>query len=98
MTGALPAIMNAVLGALTRRGVRHLDMPASERIWRALRAADQRQGKPGVGSSDLERRLAPDRPAPIDQAIARLTAGMTFSAMSAIERRASFSSIQSWPA
>jgi carbon-monoxide dehydrogenase large subunit len=43
VTGALPAVMNAVLDALATRGVRHLDMPATpERIWRALRAGDQR--------------------------------------------------------
>jgi aerobic carbon-monoxide dehydrogenase large subunit len=40
VTGALPAVMNAVLDALATRGVRHLDMPATpERIWRALQAA-----------------------------------------------------------
>ena len=38
--GAPPAIINAVLDALTPLGVRHLDMPATpERIWRALQAA-----------------------------------------------------------
>ena len=37
VTGALPAVMNAVLDALAARGVRHLDMPATpEQIWRAL--------------------------------------------------------------
>jgi carbon-monoxide dehydrogenase large subunit len=42
VTGALPAVMNAVLDALATQGVRHLDMPATpERVWRALRAADQ---------------------------------------------------------
>jgi carbon-monoxide dehydrogenase large subunit len=40
VTGALPAVMNAMIDALATRGVRHLDMPATpERIWRALRAA-----------------------------------------------------------
>jgi carbon-monoxide dehydrogenase large subunit len=40
VTGALPAVMNAVIDALATRGVRHLDMPATpERIWRALREA-----------------------------------------------------------
>lgn len=35
--GALPAVMNAVIDALSTLGVTHLDMPAtSERIWRAL--------------------------------------------------------------
>ena len=40
VTGALPAVMNAVLDALAARGVRHLDMPATpERLWRALQTA-----------------------------------------------------------
>jgi carbon-monoxide dehydrogenase large subunit len=43
VTGALPAVMNAVLDALAARGVRHLDMPATpERIWRALQATEDR--------------------------------------------------------
>ena len=38
--GALPAIMNAVVDALSPLGVRHLDMPASpERVWRAIQSA-----------------------------------------------------------
>jgi carbon-monoxide dehydrogenase large subunit len=42
VTGALPAVMNAVLDALTSRGVRALDMPATpERVWRALQAGAQ---------------------------------------------------------
>ena len=42
VTGALPAVMNAVLDALAMRGVRHLDMPATpERIWLALQAVEQ---------------------------------------------------------
>jgi aerobic carbon-monoxide dehydrogenase large subunit len=40
VTGALPAVMNAVLDALATRGVHTLDMPATpERVWRALQAA-----------------------------------------------------------
>jgi carbon-monoxide dehydrogenase large subunit len=40
VTGALPAVMNAVIDALAVRGVRNVDMPATpERIWRALQAA-----------------------------------------------------------
>jgi carbon-monoxide dehydrogenase large subunit len=36
-SGALPAVMNAVVDALADRGVRHLDMPATPlRIWRTL--------------------------------------------------------------
>jgi carbon-monoxide dehydrogenase large subunit len=38
--GALPAIVNAVVDALTPLGVKGLDMPAtSERIWEAIRRA-----------------------------------------------------------
>ncbi len=37
--GALPAVANALVDALSGVGVRHIDMPATpERIWRALRA------------------------------------------------------------
>ena len=40
VTGALPAVMNAVLDALATRGVHSLDMPATpERVWRALQSA-----------------------------------------------------------
>ena len=43
VTGALPALMNAVLDALRQAGVEHFDMPAtSARIWMAL----QRQTTP----------------------------------------------------
>jgi carbon-monoxide dehydrogenase large subunit len=42
VTGALPAVMNAVFDAVAARGIRHLDMPATpERIWRALQAAER---------------------------------------------------------
>ncbi len=38
--GALPAVMNGIIDALSPHGIDHLDMPASpERIWRAIRAA-----------------------------------------------------------
>jgi CO/xanthine dehydrogenase Mo-binding subunit len=38
--GALPAIVNAFVGALAPLGVKSLDMPAtSERIWQAMRDA-----------------------------------------------------------
>jgi aerobic carbon-monoxide dehydrogenase large subunit len=41
VTGALPAVINAVLDALAERGVRAIDMPATpERIWAALKAND----------------------------------------------------------
>jgi aerobic carbon-monoxide dehydrogenase large subunit len=43
VTGALPAVMNAVIDALAARGVRHLDMPATpERVWRALQKSRAR--------------------------------------------------------
>jgi aerobic carbon-monoxide dehydrogenase large subunit len=39
--GALSAIMNAVVDALSPLGITHLDMPATpEKVWRAIRAAD----------------------------------------------------------
>jgi carbon-monoxide dehydrogenase large subunit len=35
--GALPAIANALVDALSEFGVRHIEMPATpERIWRAM--------------------------------------------------------------
>ena len=35
--GALPAVANAVIDALSEFGVRHIEMPATpERIWRAM--------------------------------------------------------------
>ena len=39
-TGALPAVMNAVVDALAAFGVHHIDMPATpEKIWKAIKAA-----------------------------------------------------------
>jgi carbon-monoxide dehydrogenase large subunit len=36
--GAMPAVVNAVVDALSEFGVRHIDMPATpERVWRAIR-------------------------------------------------------------
>jgi carbon-monoxide dehydrogenase large subunit len=38
--GSLPAVMNALVDALSELGVRHIDMPATpERIWRTIREA-----------------------------------------------------------
>ena len=35
--GAAPAVINAVVDALSELGVRHIDMPAtSEKVWRAI--------------------------------------------------------------
>ena len=43
--GALPAAMNAVLDALSARGISHFDMPATpHRVWQSLRDA-AREGK-----------------------------------------------------
>lgn len=43
--GSTPAVQNAVIDALAHLGVRHLDMPLTpERVWRALRQADGREG------------------------------------------------------
>ena len=46
--GALPAVTNAVVDALSTLGVTHIEMPATpERIWRAIRAAERmRIGEP----------------------------------------------------
>jgi len=47
--GAIPAIMNAVINALSPLGITTLDMPAtSEKVWSAIRAA-QRGGKRDEG-------------------------------------------------
>ncbi len=41
--GSLPAVMNAVVDALSAHGIRHIDMPATPaRVWRALRDAKSR--------------------------------------------------------
>ena len=38
--GSLPAVMNAVVDALSEYGISHIDMPATpERVWRAITAA-----------------------------------------------------------
>ena len=43
--GALPAVMNAVIDALSPLGIRHIDMPATpETIWMAIRAASAEGG------------------------------------------------------
>jgi aerobic carbon-monoxide dehydrogenase large subunit len=40
--GAMPAVANAVVDALSVYGVRHIEMPATpERVWRAIRDANQ---------------------------------------------------------
>jgi carbon-monoxide dehydrogenase large subunit len=38
--GSLPAVMNAVVDALSEYGIRHIDMPATPlRVWQAIRQA-----------------------------------------------------------
>jgi carbon-monoxide dehydrogenase large subunit len=45
--GSLPAVMNAVVDALSEFGISHIDMPATpERIWRAIEEA--RKGRAGA--------------------------------------------------
>ncbi|MCH7943734.1 MAG: molybdopterin-dependent oxidoreductase, partial [Proteobacteria bacterium] len=40
VTGALPAVVNAVVDALSEYGLRHVDMPlTAERVWRAISSA-----------------------------------------------------------
>ena len=44
--GSLPAIVNALIDALSERGVTHIDMPATPlRIWEALEQAKARAGR-----------------------------------------------------
>ena len=36
--GSTPAVHNAIIDALSHRGIRHIDMPCTaERVWQALR-------------------------------------------------------------
>ena len=46
--GAMPAVANALVDALSHLGVRHVEMPATpERMWRAIKTANNRQpGEP----------------------------------------------------
>lgn len=42
--GACPAVINALVDALSPLGIRHIDMPATpEKVWRAIQDAQQRQ-------------------------------------------------------
>jgi carbon-monoxide dehydrogenase large subunit len=39
--GAMPAVANAIVDALSHLGVKHIEMPAtSERVWRTIRSAN----------------------------------------------------------
>ena len=41
-TGAPPAVINAIMDALSEFGVRHIDMPATPaRIWQAMEASQK---------------------------------------------------------
>jgi carbon-monoxide dehydrogenase large subunit len=43
--GAMPAVANAIVDALSGFGVRHIEMPATpERIWRAINHSPPRVG------------------------------------------------------
>ena len=43
--GAMPAVANAIVDALSGFGVRHIEMPATpERIWRAINNSARRAG------------------------------------------------------
>jgi len=45
--GAMPAVANAIVDALSGFGVRHIEMPATpERIWRAINSSAGRTGQP----------------------------------------------------
>jgi aerobic carbon-monoxide dehydrogenase large subunit len=45
--GAMPAVANALVDALSHLGVRHIEMPATpERLWRAIKDANDRGPKP----------------------------------------------------
>ena len=45
ITGALPAVVNAVVDTLAEFGVRHVDMPVTaERVWRAINRSDAEAG------------------------------------------------------
>ena len=50
--GALPAVANAVVDALTEFGVKHIEMPATpERIWRAMQGSSAAAARSGRGAS-----------------------------------------------
>ena len=55
--GALPAVANALVDALSRLGVRHIEMPATpERMWRAIQErADEGGGGVREGASPFPR-------------------------------------------
>jgi aerobic carbon-monoxide dehydrogenase large subunit len=61
--GALPAVANAVVDALSVLGIRHIDMPVTpQRVWRAIRDAHHRprpgKAAPGDGAAEARDRWA----------------------------------------
>jgi carbon-monoxide dehydrogenase large subunit len=47
--GAMPAVVSAVMDALSPLGIQHIDMPLKpEKIWRAIRAANPSRGHEGA--------------------------------------------------
>jgi len=45
--GAMPAVQNAVVDAVSHLGVRHIDMPCTpERVWTAITAAESGAATP----------------------------------------------------
>ena len=49
--GSLPAVMNAVVDALSEYGIRHIDMPATPyKVWQAIRHAQSSSQRRRVGS------------------------------------------------
>jgi len=53
--GSPPAVINAVIDALSSLGVTHLDMPASpERVWNAIRTAQQGARQAGNASQPAQ--------------------------------------------
>ena len=51
--GAPPAVVNAVMDALSPYGIRHLDMPLTpDKIWRAIREAERRANETGSATGD----------------------------------------------
>ena len=64
--GALPAVANALVDALSHLGIRHVEMPATpERLWRAMREATGGKAAPhgakrNAGTASHVARLLPD--------------------------------------
>ena len=54
---AQPAVINAVIDALSHEGVTHIDMPASPyKVWQALQGARNRGSEAGTSDADLSGR------------------------------------------